>query len=98
MPGEIRDASRAVIAGATKWREGLLQAEDQPLPAMISELRRYTDKAILVDNKRLEERLQTVYTGGVFSVRDVHSTLEKFADVARVKIVESKSAFTLVDE
>jgi transmembrane sensor len=92
VPDEaIHDAPTSVAASALKWREGLLVAEPQPLPEMISELNRYTDKPIII----VDDRLRGLYAGGVFSVRNVRTTLDRLASAAQAKVVETDGAFTL---
>jgi transmembrane sensor len=89
--GLIRDVHLASALNAVKWREGVLQLQDEPLPDMLDELTRYTDRRILIRDPRLAE----LHVGGAFSVRDVHAALVRLEKLAPVSVSEIGDTFTL---
>jgi ferric-dicitrate binding protein FerR (iron transport regulator) len=88
LTGDVQKANSAV---ATKWREGLLEAKDLPLPEMLEEFGRYTDKQIVIRDPRVAQ----VHAGGVFTIRDVRAALEKIARTTPLSVTESADSFAL---
>ena len=68
--GLIQDVSAVDASSAVKWREGVLEIADKPLPQVLDELRRYTDERIVIRDWRLKE----IKVGGIMSIRDVPAT------------------------
>lgn len=79
--GLVRDVYAATGANAARWREGILEFEDEPLANVVEDLGRYTDRQIVVNDARLAQ----LRLGGQLNVRgnlrDSIGLLEKLAPV-----------------
>lgn len=75
------------------WRSGKLQLprDGAPLPEVVDELERYTDKSIVLG----DTRLSAVTIGGSFSTLDVLGTLGDLARTLNLHVFESGDAFVL---
>jgi len=80
--GLIRDVHSAAGANAARWREGILEFEDEPLANIVADLGRYTDLKIQVRDPRVAQ----LRLGGQLNVHDriedSLGLLEKLAPVA----------------
>src|SRR5207253_10590314 len=76
---------------ATKWRQGVIEIHDEPLPQVLAELTRYTDQHIVIRDPALNR----VRIGGVLNVRDVRVALGRLQKLAPVAVTESGNTFTL---
>ena len=89
--GLVRDIYVATGANAAKWREGILEFDDEPLANIVEDLGRYTDRDILIRDPRLGH----VRMGGQLSGRDVKGSLDRIAKLAPVTVQESGNTFIL---
>jgi transmembrane sensor len=89
--GLMHDVQEASAASATKWREGVLEIHDQPLPEVLDELTRYTDQRIVIRDPRLTE----LRVGGAVSIRDVRVALGRLEKLAPLHVVDSDGTFTI---
>ena len=71
------------IESATAWRQGLLVADDMPLPQWAAELARYSGRTIQVGTA--ERRLRI---SGLFPIDDLPRALRMLADTHRVPVRE----------
>ena len=78
-------------ANAVKWREGVLEIQDQPLAEVLDELTRYTDQRIVIRDPRVAK----LRVGGALSVRDVRVALARLEKLAPLRVVEHGGTFTL---
>lgn len=80
--GLLRDVHLAAGANAARWREGILEFEDESLSNIVADLGRYTDRRIVIRDPRLAQ----LRLGGQLNVRDniqgSLGLLEKLAPVA----------------
>lgn len=88
--GLMRDVEPAA-GSAVKWREGVLEIQDRPLPEVLDELTRYTDKRIVIRDPRVAQ----LRVGGALSVRDVRVALARLEKLAPLRVVESGDTLTL---
>jgi transmembrane sensor len=83
--GLLRDIHIATGSNAARWREGILEFEDESLSNIVADLGRYTDLQILVRDPRVAQ----LRLGGQLNVRDniegSLGLLEKLAPVAAHK-------------
>ncbi len=90
--GLIRDVHATTALNVVKWREGLLQFEDQPVSSVLDELTRYTDQRILIRDPRIAQKR----IGGALSIRDVRGALARIREIApEVAVTEREGTFTL---
>jgi transmembrane sensor len=83
---------RAIAASqAIKWPEGVLEIQDEPLPNVVAELARYTDRQIIAR----DVRLQQLRVGGTLSIRDVRDALINIENSAPVSVTERGNTFLL---
>jgi transmembrane sensor len=76
---------------AIKWRQGVIEIQNEPLPEVLEELTRYTDQRIVIRDPALNE----LRVGGVLNVRDVRVALARLQKLAPVEITQSGDTFTL---
>lgn len=78
----LRDVHPATGANAARWREGILEFEDEPLSNIVADLGRYTDRRIVVRDPGLAQ----LRLGGQLnvhgSIKNALGLLEKLAPVA----------------
>jgi transmembrane sensor len=89
--GLVADVHSIVAPKAVEWREGVLEAEEEPLPNVVRELRRYTNKQILIEDPRLNAQI----VGGAFTILDVSAALRKLEKSAPVAVTPTDSAYIL---
>jgi len=89
--GLLRDVRETPGSNAVKWREGILEIQDEPLPQVLEELTRYTDYRIVIRDPILNQ-FRVV---GVLSVRDVRGALARLQKLAPVTVTEADGTFTL---
>lgn len=90
--GLVRDIHAAARANAAKWREGILEFEDETLFNIVEDLGRYTDRQIVVRDQRVAQ----LRLGGQLDVRkDVKSSLTLLEKLAPVAVHESGNDFIL---
>lgn len=89
--GLIRDVHPAIAQNAVKWRDGVIELEDEKLPQVIDELTRYTDRRIVIRDARLAE----LRFGGALNIKDVRLALSRMEKLAPIVVVETEDAFTL---
>jgi transmembrane sensor len=89
--GLLGDVRQTSAEKAVKWREGVMEIQNQPLPEVLDELTRYTDQRIVIRDPVLNE----LRIGGVLNVRDVRVALARLQKLAPVEITESGGTFTL---
>lgn len=90
--GLIRDVRPATGANAARWREGILEFEDEPLSNIVADLGRYTDLQILVRDPRLAQ----LRLGGQLNVRDnIQDSLGLLEKLAPVTAHQSGKTFVL---
>lgn len=89
--GVLRDVRDIPAGRSVKWREGLMEIQDQPLPEVLEELTRYTDQRIVIRNPLLNQ----LRVGGVLPVRDVRVALARLQKLAPVSVTENGNTFTL---
>ena len=79
--GVVRDVYSASRANAAKWREGILEFDDEPLSIIVEDFSRYTDRHIVIRDPRVAQ----LRLGGQLNVRDEPKAalglLEKLAPV-----------------
>jgi len=86
------DEARTVDAATTiKWREGMLEIKDEPLPAVIEELQRYTDRRLVIRDWRLRQWRM----GGILTTRDVRAALARLEKLAPIVVTERGDTFAL---
>ena len=80
---------------AVTWRSGLLQLPEQgaPLTSLLDELKRYTDKQIIIRDPRVADI--DIKMGGALSTRNVKNALQKLQTVAPIEVHESDGLYTL---
>ncbi len=78
-------------AKVMRWREGVIEIFDEPLPNVLGELMRYTDQRILIRDPRLAQ----LRLGGALSTRDVRAALGRLEKLAPIAVTESGNGFTL---
>jgi transmembrane sensor len=76
---------------AVEWREGKVEFDGVPLPQVVEELKRYTDRRI--ENR--DHRLNEVQFLGALSTRDVAGALARLAKLAPVRVTEQDGALIL---
>ena len=74
-----------------RWREGKAVFEGVPLPVVIEELQRYTNRCIVIGDARLNH-LQFL---GVLGILDIPVTLRQLAKMLPITIEEAGNTFTL---
>jgi len=89
--GLEQDVRETAGETATKWRQGVIEIHEAPLPQVLAELTRYTDQHIVIRDPALNQ----VRVGGVLSVRDVRVALGRLQKLAPVTVTESDDTFTL---
>lgn len=89
--GLLRDVRETRAAKAVKWREGVMEIQDEPLPQVLEELNRYTDHRIVIRDPVLNQ-MRVV---GVLNVRDVRAALARLEKLAPVTVTEGDGSFTL---
>jgi transmembrane sensor len=90
--GLIRDVYSADRANAAKWRQGILEFEDEPLSNIVEDLGRYTDRHIVVRDPRLAQ----LHLGGQLNVHnDVKASLGLLGKLAPLEVHESGNTFVL---
>ena len=89
--GLMRDVQQTTAASAVKWREGVLEIQDQPLSEVLDELTRYTDHRIVIRDPRVAQ----LRIGGALSVRDVRVALARLEKLAPLRVAESGDTYTL---
>lgn len=76
---------------AVKWREGALEANDEPLIAVLEELSRYTNRTIVAQDPRLAK----LRVSGRLNISDVQQALSTIESSMPVTVKEQGNAFTL---
>jgi transmembrane sensor len=90
--GLIQDtATLSKAADAVQWRDGVLTFENVPLPEVVEELCRYTDRRIVIEDKRLAP----IRIVGVVSTHDVAATLRRIEKYAPVSVTEEGETYRL---
>ncbi|MET0659942.1 MAG: FecR domain-containing protein [Steroidobacteraceae bacterium] len=90
--GLLRDVRPAAGANAARWREGILEFEDESLSTIVADLGRYTDRRILVRDPRLAQ----LRLGGQLNVRDnIQDSLGLLEKLAPVAAHQSDGTFVL---
>ncbi len=90
--GLVRDVHAAAGANAARWREGILEFEDEPLSNIVADLGRYTDRQILVRDPRLAQ----LRLGGQLNVSDsIENSLRLLERLAPVAAHQSGDTFVL---
>lgn len=90
--GLIRDIRSADGANAARWREGILEFEDEPLSSIVADLGRYTERVIIVRDPRVAE----LRLGGQLNVRDdIRESLGLLEKLAPVTAHQQGDAFVL---
>ncbi len=89
--GLTRDVQEANVLNAVKWRDGVLEIDDESLPQVLEELNRYTDKRLLLRDPRLAQW----HFGGALSVRDIRVALKRIEKLGPVVVAEHDNTFTL---
>ena len=80
--GLVADVHSIVAQKVTRWRQGMLETQGEPLSDFVSDLSRYTTERIVIADPRAA--IQRV--GGAFSIRDIDGTLERLARIAPVTV------------
>jgi transmembrane sensor len=90
--GVIWDTHEAAGSSAIRWLHGDVEfAADTPLRDVVSELNRYSDRPIVIADRRLED----MTVGGQFQVHDIHKVLAAIAHLVPVSIREDTHQITL---
>lgn len=89
--GLLDDVHATRAEKVVKWREGVLEIQDQPIADVLDELTRYTDQRIVIRDPRIAE----FRVGGALSVRDVRVALTRLEKLAPLDVDESGGTFTL---
>ncbi len=71
--GLIREVHSTDALGAVKWRDGVLQLDNETLEEVLDELTRYTNRRIVIR----DPRIATIRIGGALSTRDVRVSLQR---------------------
>ncbi len=75
---------------AVQWLEGVFQAEQEPLPEFVQELRRYSKKSVVAD-----EAHSNCDVGGIFTILDVPAVLGKLERSGNIIVTYSDNAYIL---
>ena len=90
--GLVRDVHPAAAANAARWREGVLEFEDEPLSNIVEDLGRYTDRRIVVRDARVAQ----LRLGGQLNVHDkIENSLALLEKLAPVAAHQSGDSFVL---
>jgi transmembrane sensor len=90
--GLLRDIHTATGANAARWREGILEFEDESLSNIVADLGRYTDLQIIVSDPRVAQ----LRLGGQLNVRDnIEGSLGLLEKLAPVTAHKSGDTFVL---
>jgi len=90
--GVVRDIYASTGANAARWREGILEFEDESLSNIAGDLGRYTDRKIVVSDPHLAQ----LRLGGQLKVRgDIKGSLGLLERIAPVAVHESGNTFIL---
>lgn len=90
--GVVRDVHPATGANAARWREGILEFEDESLSNIVADLGRYTDRRILIRDPRLAQ----LRLGGQLYVHDsITNSLGLLEKLAPVSARQSGETFVL---
>jgi transmembrane sensor len=90
--GLVRDVYSSTRANAARWREGILEFQDEPLSNIIEDLGRYSDRKILVRDPRLAQ----LRLGGQLNVRNnINASLSFLEKLAPIAVHESGNTFVL---
>jgi transmembrane sensor len=90
--GLIRDIQSADGANAARWREGILEFEDEPLSNIVADLGRYMERQIIVR----DPRVAALRLGGQLNVRDdIRDSLGLLEKLAPVTAHQQGDAFVL---
>jgi transmembrane sensor len=84
--GLIQDVHRTDALDAVKWRDGVLQLENEPLRDVLDELTRYTNLRIVIRDPRIAE----IPIGGALSTRDVRLSLRRLQALEPTIIVSEQ--------
>jgi transmembrane sensor len=91
LMGDVQEMTPKSVASVTKWRDGMLAAENLPLPEMLEEFGRYTDKRIVIRDPRVAQ----VHAGGAFTVRDVGAALRDLELIVPIRVIDDGKSFTI---
>lgn len=90
--GLVRDVHPATGANAARWREGILEFEDESLSNIVADLGRYTDRRIVVRDPGLAQ----LRLGGQLNVHDsIKNSLGLLEKLAPVAARQSGDTFVL---
>src|SRR5690606_36555635 len=89
--GLTREVQNIKAAAIAQWRDGVYEVENEPLPHVIEELMRYTDKRIVIRDARLAD----VRVGGALSTREVERTLERMEKLVPIVVERNETGFVL---
>jgi transmembrane sensor len=91
--GLVRDVYAAAGGNAAKWREGILEFENEPLANIVEDLGRYTDRQILVRDPHVAQ----LRVGGQLNVRsNINASLALLETLAPIVVHESGNTFVLL--
>jgi transmembrane sensor len=90
--GLLREVHQVEALDAVKWRDGVLQLENEPLREVLTELARYTDKRIVIRDPRIAD----LPIGGSLSTRDVRLSLQRLQVISpMIRVTEHPDGFEL---
>jgi transmembrane sensor len=89
--GVIDDVHAVDAVDALRWRDGVLEIKNERLPDVLDELRRYTDRRIVIHDWRLKQ----LRVGGILSTRDVRAALKRLEKLAPIAVTERESELVL---
>jgi len=88
LTGMIRDEDDSI--DALKWRDGVVQFREKSLGDAVEELRRYTDRRVVVD-----QRLVNAQVGGVYSTQDVTTDFRRMAQFLPMTVHDDGTVIAL---
>lgn len=87
-------AKKIDIKKFTDWHEGLIRFDNQPLFRVVSELNRYSQHKILLEDKKI----MTLPVSGVFRFNDIEAILEALDSGLAVTIVRYSDRYVILGD
>ena len=92
QPSSLKhELTKIAAANVVRWREGVLEIDDEPLSEALEELGRYTDRRIRV----ADPRLSRLRVGVSVTTRDARAALARLQQMLPMTVSESQGGYTL---
>jgi transmembrane sensor len=82
VAGPTSDVHDALAEDAVKWREDVVAFNDEPLALVVTDLQRYTNRRISIE----DQRLLSLHITGDLDIRDIRQTLARLERLTPVTV------------